>query len=795
MGAIDYNFISDYLLTKEKAVDNKNKMPNTIFGSVQSTPFSTFALGGDLQSHGSDWSTGLTEVNAGGSHEESPYDGVQMGVDQEGKPNKVEEGETVYNDYVYSTRIEADAKTKELFHLPKKSKITMADISKKIVKEGEERPNDPVSQNAINKKMELLAEQQERQKQEKVQKEFEALSPEQQEAIIQQIAQQQQAAQQEAIQQQEATQAPEEQPVQEDANQQLPEQQEEALPFAEQQEEPEMEEQEEQVNAYGGNLFGDGGNLFPDGGTLKQKIFNYIKAYTDGDFNKWAKENNVDISKLNWEDFDSLKDVINAATKKDSILKHAVNELKYNFDTYKPEEEPLSIDFLHGGWGKEGYSDWNGSTDPVWVEAVKEGKVKEGMTPEEIGKALQTTKAYKRGTEWLQASPENRLRYLQAIYNSKDAPPDAVAYASKFVDANGWKEGSKQDYKTIFEDPDGVGVRNTHPGTYWKTPTNIDRDNVEKDYVLNADGSVEEITGVRPKDWKLDRTLTWADKAANHKANYYLRPTEVSPETTDKKPADTPLDAPVVSPKLKDESLRTWAPIMESVTDTLMRSFGVGSPKKMWDNYDKAVNTASQAPALANHQVIGNYLKLNPMDVWSEQNRLNANTRATDRAILNNNASIGTKMSGLLASEYNNQVNSGDLFRKALEYNDANRVKEAEFNRGTDMFNAQGHNQVSIANAQAKNQARQAAAAMQMQSALHKMEDYASWNKGYYNNMHSLYNTLGQIGKENAQHNMIARMAADNLLGNASDKQNIFRDYLTFSASKRAKGGKIRRKR
>lgn len=802
MGAIDYDFMSDYLMTKNKAAENKNKIPINVFGSLQSTPFSTFALGGDLQSHGSDWSTGLTEINAGGSHEESPYDGVQMGVDPTGKPNRVEEGETVYNNYVYSTRIQADAQTKKLFHLPKKSKITYADISKKIIKEAEERPNDPISQNAVNSKMELLAEQQERQKQEKAQAEFEALPPEQQQAIIQQIAQQQQVAQQEAMQQQgEQPIAEEDEQSNQDMQQQMPEQQEEVLPFAEQVQQPTIEEpQVEQMNAYGGNLFGNGGDK-GEPQTLKQKIYSLINAYTEGDFDNWAKENKVDISNINWNDLESLKGVTDVISKDDPILRHALDQ-KYNFDTYRPEEAPLKIDFLHGGWGKEGYADWNGSEDAIWKEAVRKGLVNESMSSEEIGKALQTTDAYKKGTDWLKASPENRLKYLQAIYNSTEAPDDAKAYAAKYVDKNGWRNGVNQDYKTIFEDPNGVGVRNTHPGTYWKTPENIIRDDLVTNYVKNADGTIEEITGTLPKDWKLERTLSWMDATTNHKNNYYLRPVDVSvrPKENSINPKDVTPNKQI-TPKLKDERLRTLAPLMETLGDVAMREFGVGDPKKMWGLYDKAVNTASQAPAFADYKPIGNYLQLNPMDVWAEQNRMNANSRATDRAIMNSNASMGTKMAGLLANEYNNQTNSGDLFRKALEYNDANKVKEAEFNRGTDMFNSQAYNQTSQFNASAINNSRNAAASMQMQAAQNKMNDYASWNKGYYNDLHSYFNTLGQIGKENAQHNMIAKMAADDLFGKASDKQNIFKDYINVTnltnpkATKKAKGGRIRRKK
>lgn len=46
MGAIDYNFMSDYLTSKNKSAEAKNKIPTNIFGSLASTPL--FALGGGI---------------------------------------------------------------------------------------------------------------------------------------------------------------------------------------------------------------------------------------------------------------------------------------------------------------------------------------------------------------------------------------------------------------------------------------------------------------------------------------------------------------------------------------------------------------------------------------------------------------------------------------------------------------------------------------------------------------------------------------------------------------------------
>jgi hypothetical protein len=199
MGAINYGFMSDYLTQKKQQNDLKNKIGNQFAG----VPDNMFDIGGDLQTHGGDYSDGLMTINAGLSHEENPYEGVQLGVDSEGIPNLVEEGEVVFNDYVYSNRISLDEKAKKKFHFPKKADITYANAAKRLEKEIKERPNDPISKAAFKLQMQQLADEQERQKQEmeakRAQEAFAALSPEEQTAVMQQVAAQEQAAMQQQV--------------------------------------------------------------------------------------------------------------------------------------------------------------------------------------------------------------------------------------------------------------------------------------------------------------------------------------------------------------------------------------------------------------------------------------------------------------------------------------------------------------------------------------------------------------------------------------------------------------------
>lgn len=135
-------------------------------GTPEQKKMATFALnarkwkhafGGDLNTNGGDFSNGLIMIGNGGTHEENPMEGVQMGVDGQGIPNLVEEGEVIFNDYVFSNRMKVPKAVRSKYKLREKKGITFADAAQKIAKESKERPNDPISQNGLKAMLGELA--------------------------------------------------------------------------------------------------------------------------------------------------------------------------------------------------------------------------------------------------------------------------------------------------------------------------------------------------------------------------------------------------------------------------------------------------------------------------------------------------------------------------------------------------------------------------------------------------------------------------------------------------------------
>lgn len=120
------------------------------------------SFGGDLNTNGSDFSNGQTIVGNGGTHEENPMEGVPMGMDAEGNPNLVEQGEVIFNDYVFSNRLFADGGLLESFNLPKSyDGHSFAAIAEKLGDESKERPNDPISKRGLLSSMSRLQQAQE----------------------------------------------------------------------------------------------------------------------------------------------------------------------------------------------------------------------------------------------------------------------------------------------------------------------------------------------------------------------------------------------------------------------------------------------------------------------------------------------------------------------------------------------------------------------------------------------------------------------------------------------------------
>ncbi len=147
--------------TTEELTHSKNPLTRKRAIFAQNAAKWHHAFGGDLSTAGTDFPTGLTFIDEGGTHESNPYEGVPMGVAPDGKPNLVEEGEVVYNDYVFSNRLTVPKAVRSKYKLRGNKDLTFADAVKQLSKGATERPNDPISQDTLHEVMSDLAQAQE----------------------------------------------------------------------------------------------------------------------------------------------------------------------------------------------------------------------------------------------------------------------------------------------------------------------------------------------------------------------------------------------------------------------------------------------------------------------------------------------------------------------------------------------------------------------------------------------------------------------------------------------------------
>lgn len=149
---------------------------------------------------------------------------------------------------------------------------------------------------------------------------------------------------------------------------------------------------------------------------------------------------------------------------------------------------------------------------------------------------------------------------------------------------------------------------------------------------------------------------------------------------------------------------------------------------------------------------IGNYLTYRPLDRNYYLNKLNAQAGATRRAIVNQSGgNRATAVAGLLAADYNALGRMGDLARQAEEYNMAQRERVEAFNRGTNQFNSEMALKAAIAR-QRNDELRLKARTTQAQL---RDQAEARASAGRTANLTNLFNSLGEIGREEFSRNMI----------------------------------------
>lgn len=593
-----------------------------------------YALGGDMQSNGSDFTDGLTEVNAGGTHEENPNGGVPMGIAPDNNPNLVEEGETIYNDYVFSNRIKPDKEALSKFHVYNKGgNMTYADLSKKLEAESKERPNDPISKDGLNALLAKLAQEQERQKaeekEERAKEVFEQLSPEEKQIALEEVARKQ--AEQAQAEQQEAQQA-----QQVNQEEQMNVASDEQMNQEEQQVSPE-EQQVMQQQAMNDNQVSQEG--YDDGGKLHK-------------FDKGGKKN-VGTWKKGWDETKAWNSYAKSAL--DRLLADATAAIT---NAKTPEEKRrIQEDFVNK------------------FNAVQRSYADAYQSPDKAYTYNDKVKSHQ--LNW------NKIGGNNAYY-----PGKGFGIADRINLPYGANTGDR--YDTWNDGYWGPITSTRNLGSTKYGDANFYDPYIKEFNKLGLTFGADKNYGYGDKGYEL-YTLGIKPTPDN------LKPVN-PPEQEKIRVPNIHVNVPTDPKSTVDSTLPTWprkVGMFGPLVGLGMQALGIGrNPGE--DAYNMSLNAVNNiSNPYPSH--IGNYIKYTPFDLWSTLNRGDNALLASNRGVMNTSGSNGSKINGLIASSNNYYQGIGNLIRQAQEYNMKNMNDVATFNRGTDQFNAQADNQFALA--------------------------------------------------------------------------------------------------
>ena len=174
------------------------------------------------------------------------------------------------------------------------------------------------------------------------------------------------------------------------------------------------------------------------------------------------------------------------------------------------------------------------------------------------------------------------------------------------------------------------------------------------------------------------------------------------------------------------------------VLNSLINRPDYSNPKAI-ENAAAKINTPVSA------REIDEYVPYKPLDDSYYMNQLNAQQNAANNAITSlSNGNRSMALASMMANDYAYNNQRGAANRQGAEYNDTNRLRYAEFNRGTKQFNAQQYMQAAMHNAQ---QRAQSAGLISEAAKMREAIDNA-YGASQSANWTNLFDNLGGIGKD-----------------------------------------------
>lgn len=806
-----------------------------------------YALGGEMRSHGSDWNNGLTFIDAGGTHEQNPFEGVPSGVDDEGVPNLVEEGEVIWNnEYVFSNRIKIPADLRKKYKL--KEGMTFAEGITEVTKESQSRPNDPIS-NETNRAIvnEFMEEQ-------------EMLREKEQQRAAAQL---QSAIDEDFMNQLEAYSQPEIQgaPMELGAPQGMPQ---EGMPL----------EGQPVGFAFGGHKFAGGGpeedweNYFdietdssgntiyiaPDGvkyytpedafaslsarsepAPSRELVSSALVPATTVVASRPVEPQPAETKPAATRDTNKIyKSSAGYDTKGKPMYRYTVYDEKGRPKVYSTYEEAVKeySSTIRKANVKGGYAyvDINGKPHANAKDARKASldTINRESAPADSVKTASSSKPGTSAQSQRQAASSNTVRTTAGTQPQRQSSNvQSQAYSTTGTSsrqaststgsnaATGSRTAARPASGSTAGGPSTVrsssGRQIESSRYYSELVTSMENASPETRAKLVEDINNNLPSGVRKvkdyNDWKNRATdgingpvHRATETVANRYAalNFRLPNVELTPfDYNFEVPSENITTDPVEVPVLSDASQPQEGGMYNGLRQAPIWGSGIMALNSLLEGPDyanaNAIIDAARAagtPVNIPVQTIGDYRTRKPYDERYLVNMANQNRVAAARGIANTSAgNRAMDLLGNMSLAYNSQQNLGEIMRQAYLANRQDDATVAEFNRGTNLQNMQAINQRNLSQAQLNSQ-RQAAALNGLARGYGMREEvWRDWRNDRDSNISAFLDNLGLYGREGVTDNQ-----ALSFLKELGTNWTFDRNSGVISFMPKARGGRKRRR-
>lgn len=723
-----------------------------------------FSEGGFINNvDGGTFSNGMVEIANGGTHEQNPQDGVPMGIAPDGQPNLVEEGEIIYNDYVYSKRLTVPEKDKQSLGLKAKKEISYADAARQIGKESKERPNDPISKNGLEAGLSRLAGSQEavreKRQEARAKRELANMTPEEVAALDAQIQQQQPQVPVEQTPQQNPMETPMEQPV---------------------------------VAAEGGHLFPYGGSLVQNAdGTWSVVAPNGKTILSTGYNSQWEALQAANIPQNSWKYIRGFNPNLAIAWGR-------------NLGTFPMQEAPLN-------GGTLGEASVTSGISPITLGSIATARSLGDKSAKGTSiSASQRPNFVEASSQW--TAPVDSNYYDGLNWRTNILVADPYQYPFQSLDPRG-KTQNLSSTTGLTQEQLKDFYLNGNGRTLSEYKADLVKSGIIKPETAKVQSTVNTRSDSGRRGARSGAIVGPKDIPAQEKPIIDITDSEDIPlldegtvgpsldafnrakaEMAVAKNYKDTVDVPYIDEAKKPKQLPTWmryAPIWGSAIGALSSAFstpddtayqGLLRASRGAGNYDRV-----------HFNPIGNYLTYNPFDINYAANQLRASEQAAARNIMNTSGgNRGTAMAGILANAYNSQLALGNAYRQAAESNLAQRQQVEQFNRGTNQFNSQGFLQADEANQRARIQAQAQANNLLAQAYGARDAERQRIAAQRSANLTNLFNNIGAIGQENVSRNQLQMLIDSGVFGNMS--KGVTKGTLA-TGNIDANGGKLRKRK